>query len=137
MIRQIANCITLTCSLCINIIDAQLTSSSDRDDACPGSRISLICNQTGALAIWRIRLPSITLRNTTLNSQVGSILIFENDPGFHFEVYVISNTSNRLTSELYVTAMRELDGVQVECTGVIETFMSVIQVAAICELSQR
>ena len=44
------------------------------------------------------------------SSQVGSIVIFENDP-FHFEIHIVSNSSNSITSEMQVTAVRQLDGV--------------------------
>ena len=56
------------------------------------------------------------------------------DPGFHFELHVVSNSSNSITSELQVTAVSELNGVIVECGGLSGTFMSAIQVASVGEL---
>ena len=81
-------------------------------------------------------MPSVTLQNTARSSQIGSFLTFVNDPGFNFELHVVSFSSNILTTELQVTAVRELNGVTVECTGVSGTSicMSTIQVASVGEL---
>ena len=64
---------------------------------------------------------------------MGSIVTFVNDPGFHFEIHVLSNSSNSVTSELQVTAVRELNGVPVKCSG-SGNYMSTIQVASVGEL---
>jgi hypothetical protein len=82
-----------------------------------------------------IRLPSAaaTLQNTAQSSQIGSLLTFVNDPGFNFELHVVSSSSNILTTELQVTAVRELNGVTVECAG-SGAFVSTIQVTSVCEL---
>ena len=117
------------CSYCD--IDAQLTSPNET--VCPGTQISFNCQPTG---VWRIYLPSITLSRVVLDNPVGSMLTFSGDLWFGFQVHVLSNTSNRLTSELQVTAVRELNGVRVECIGT-STFMSVIHVNTDGELSQR
>ena len=61
-------------------------------------------------------------------TEVESIGTFPNDPGFGFNISTTS-ISNNITSELRVTAARDLDGVTVECEGFSETFMSNIQVA--------
>ena len=70
------------------------------------------------------------LQNTARSSQNGSVLTFVGDPGFNFEIHVVSSGSN-ITSELQVTAVRELDGVTVECIGTSGTFMSTIRVASV------
>ena len=115
----------------IMILDAQLPSPSE--PVCPGNRAIFICQQSGAVARWMIFLPSGTLENTALNSQIGSVLTFVNDPGFNFGLHVISFNSNIITTELWVTAVRELNGVTVECGGSV-IFMSTIQVASVGEL---
>lgn len=72
------------------------------------------------------------LINPALSSQVGSILSFPNDPGFNFEVHIVSwsNESNMITSELKVIAKRQLNGVTVECSGFADSFMSVIHITS-------
>ena len=109
-------------------IDAQVKSPSEA--VCPGNRISLFCCQTGAFSKWRLNLPSIKLRNTARSSQIGSALPFQSDLGFQFGLHIVSTASNSITSELQVTAVRELNNVRVECAGGSESFMSVIQVAS-------
>ena len=100
---------------------------------CPGNRVILTCQQPGAVAVWMIHLPSGTLQNTALSSQIESVLTFVNDPGFNFELHVVSFNSNILTTELQVTAVRELNGVTVECDG-SGMFVSTIQIASVGEL---
>ena len=75
------------------------------------------------------------LQTSARSSQLGSTVTFERDPGFHFEIRVVSYSvsSNIITTELHVTAKRELDGTTVECTGSTRTIMYTIQVAAIGE----
>ena len=107
---------------------------SPTEPVCPGNRVIFICQQPGALARWTIILPSITLQNSAQNSQYGSVLTFVADPGYRFEIHVVSNSSSSIiTSELQVTAVRELDGVTVECAGHSGTFMSTIRVASVGE----
>ena len=101
----------------------------------PGNRVIFTCHQTGFLSRWTISLPSVVLQNSVRSSQVGSTVTFVNDPGFHFEIHVVSNSSNSITSELQVTAVRQLNGVTVECSGISENSMSAIQVASIGEHS--
>ena len=116
-------------------VDAELLSPSD--PVCPGNRVIFTCQLSGAFARWRINLPSVlTLQNTAQSSQVGSVLTFVNDPGFNFELHIVSFNSNIdiITTELQVTAVRELNGVTVECAGSSETFTSTIQVASVGEL---
>ena len=81
------------------VIDAQLTSPVEA--VCPGNRVIFTCQQAGSLSRWMIYLPSIILQSTARSSQNGSTLTFDNDPGFHFELHVVSNSSNSITvSEL-------------------------------------
>ena len=110
---------------------AQLTSPSE--PVCPGNRIIFTCQQPGAFAQWRIDLQP-TLRQTVQSTQVGSVITFGVDRGFNFELHIVSNSSGILTTELQVTAVRELDGVRVDCTGSI-TFESTIQVVSVGELA--
>ena len=115
------------------VIDAQLTSPVEA--VCPGNRVIFTCQQAGSLSRWMIYLPSIILQSAAQSSQNdGSTLTFDNDPGFHFELHVVSNSSNSIASELQVTAVSELNGVIVECGGLSGTFMSAIQVASVGEL---
>ena len=112
-------------------IDAQLTSPSEA--VCPGNCVIFTCQLTGFFSRWTINLPSVMLHNSAQISQQGSIVTFSNDP-FDFEIHVVSNTSNSITSELQVTAVRQLDGVTVECGGVNETFLSANRVVSVGEL---
>ena len=107
---------------------------SPSEAVCPGNCVIFSCRQTAFLTRWDINLQSGTLQNSVRESQVGSIFPFVNDPGFHFEIHVVSNSSNSLTSELQVTAVRELNGVSVECSGSSGNYMSTIQVASVGEL---
>jgi hypothetical protein len=114
------------------IIDAQLMSPSE--PVCPVSRVIFTCQQSGAIARWTISLPSGTLQNAAQSSvhDPGSLLTFVNDPGFNFEIHVVSSNSNNITTELQVTAVRELNGVTVRCDG-LRRFMSTIVVTSIGE----
>ena len=69
-----------------------------------------------------------------MNSNERSTLTFENDPGFHFEIHniiTVSNNSNNITTELQVTAVRELDRVTVMCSGASGSIEFTIEVASI------
>ena len=112
-------------------VDAELMFPSE--PVCPGNRIIFTCQQSGAVARWRIFLPSGTLQSTGRSSQIGSVLAFVNDPGFNFEHHVVSFNSNIITTELQVTAVRELNGVTVECAG-STFFTSTIRLASVGEL---
>ena len=100
---------------------------------CPGNRVIFTCQQTGFVSRWTINLPSVLLQNSAQISQRGSIVTFSKDP-FDFEIHIASNSSNSITSELQVTAVKRLNGVRVQCSRVNETFMSAIRVASIGEL---
>ena len=121
---------TTSCMIII-LLDAQLTSPSEA--VCPGNRVIFTCQQTSIVSRWTINLPSVVLHNSAQISQRGSIVTFTSDP-FDFEIHVVSNSSNSITSELQVTAVRQLNGVTVECSRVNETFMSAIRVVSVGEL---
>ena len=107
---------------------------SPSEAVCPGNCVIFSCRQTASLTRWIINLQSGTLQTSVQGSHVGSIVTFVNDPGFHFEIHAVSNSSNSLTSELQVTAVRELNGVPVKCSGSSGNYMSTIQVASVGEL---
>ena len=118
-------------SLSLNI-GAQLAPS---EPVCPGNRIIFSCQQSGDnVARWEINLPEgQTLRNNTAAANTSQSLTFMNDPGFNFEVHVVSISSDSITTELQATAVRELNGITVICTGASGRFMSTIQVASVSE----
>ena len=64
------------------------------------------------------------------SSQVGSVVRVANNPGFQFEIHIISYSSDTITSELQIIAVRQLNGVTVECGP---NLMYIIQVASIGE----
>ena len=72
---------------------------------------------------------------TAQSTQVGSVITFGVDRGFNFELHIVSFSSGILTTELQVTAVRELDGVTVVCNGPSGIFRSTIQVASVGELN--
>ena len=58
------------------------------------------------------------LVNSVSSSLAGTVLTFSNDPGFGFEIHVLSSSSSSsVITELRVTAVRQLNGVTVECVG--------------------
>ena len=64
---------------------------------------------------------------------MGSVITFGVDRGFNFELHIVSFSSDILTTELQVTAVRELDGVTVVCTGFNGTSSFMIEIASIRE----
>ena len=93
------------------------------------------CNQAFS-TIWTVgNLPSgaMPLIVNLSSSQVGAVLNFTDDPGFGFEIHVLDSGSAVYQSELRVTAVRELNGVTVECAGFQGNFMSTIQIASVGE----
>ena len=133
LLRVIHNIFVQLSTLYLKVMDAQLVSPTEA--VCPGNRIIFTCQQTGDVSRWRInlRMPSINLQSTVRRSQNGSILTLVDDPGFNFEVHVVSNSSNSITSKLQVIAVRDLNDVTVECGGSSGTFMSTIRVASVGE----
>ena len=116
------------------VIVAQLTSPTD-EPVCAGNRVIFTCQQSGALTRWTITLPSKMLQNSAQSLQYGSVLTFVGDPGFNFQIHIVTNTSSTITTELQVTAVRELDGITVECSGISGRFMSIIRVTSLGELA--
>ena len=78
-----------------------------------GRQVVFSCEQTG-FSTWTVHLPSghQLSRAVTQDTEV----MFQDDPGFGFTVFLIPSSSG-IHSELRVTAVRELNGVTVECTG--------------------
>ena len=113
------------------LLDAQLTSPNE--PACPGNRIIFVCHHTGLLSRWTITLPSTMqrLENSTLMRPIGSIVTFENDPGFNFELHILSNSPDNITSVLQVMVVSRLNGVTLECTGPQQSDMFTISSALI------
>ena len=113
--------------------DAQLTSPVEA--VCVGEQVVFVCQQSGGISRWTVSLPggiSNELSNSASSSQAGTVLTFTNDPGFGFEIHVLSSSSSgSVISELHVTAVRQLNGVTVECAELSERFMSTIQIASV------
>ena len=67
-------------------------------------------------------------------TDVGRVDIFSADPGFGFEVHLLSKPADGnpfYVSELRVTAARELNNVTVECDGFDGRFTSTIHIALV------
>ena len=110
--------------------DGQLTSSDEA--VCVRQQVVLTCQQISTTSRWTVNLPTVTLTNIASSSQEGAVLSFANDPGFGFQIHIFSSSSSSsVISELHVTAVRQLNGVTVECLGVIGSFMSTIQIASV------
>ena len=95
------------------------------------------CQQPGSTSRWTVDLPggiSNQLSNSASSSLAGRVLTFQNDPGFGFEIHVLSSSSSSsVISELRVTAVRELNGVTVKCAGSDGTYRSTIQITSVGE----
>ena len=88
-----------------------------------------ICQHPGSALVWTVDLPGGTITESVASSQAGRVLTFANDPGFEFEVHVLSSSSaSSIISELCVIAVKQLNGVTVECIGPSGNDMSTIQV---------
>ena len=114
--------------------DAQLTPPGEA--ACVGEQVVFVCQQSGSTLTWTVDLPggvSNDLVNSASSSQAGTVLTFADDPGFGFEIHVLSSSSASIISELRVTAVRELNGVTVRCLGGSGSFMSTIQIVSVGE----
>ena len=101
---------------------------------CVGEQVVFVCQQTGSFSSWSVNLPggsSNEIVNSVSSSQVGRVLPFSNDP-YGFEIHVLpSSSASSIISELRVTAVRELNGVTVECSGSSGRFMSTIQISSV------
>lgn len=74
----------------------------------------------------------MTLEAPVTAAQNETESTFQTDPGFEFKIYAhLQNSSTLIFSEVHVIAVRELNGVQVECTGLNGSFTSTIQIASI------
>ena len=97
-----------------------------------------VCQETGSTLRWTVDLPggaSNEISTTVTSSQAGRVLTFADDPGFGFEIHVLSSSSaSTIISELRVTAVRQLNGVTVECRGGSGSSLSTIQIASVGEL---
>ena len=99
-----------------------------------GQQLVFTCQQNGTTSRWTVNLPMITLANTASSSQAGAVSTFAYDLGFGFEIHILaSSSSNSVISELRVTAVRQLNGVTVECLGISGRFMSTIEIASVGE----
>ena len=98
-------------------------------------QVVFVCQQTGSTSRWTVDLPggiSNRISSSPSSSLAGTVLTFADDPGFGFEIHVLSSSSaSSVISELLVTAVRELNGATVECAGVSGSFMSTIQIASV------
>ena len=110
----------------IIITDAQLTSPNEV--VCVGGQIVFTCQQTRNTFRWTVNLPNGDLSTSASSSQAGTVLTLSNDPGYGFEIHILSSSS-----KLRVTAVRQLNGVTVECEGPSGTYMSTIQIALVGE----
>ena len=106
-------------------IGGQTITVSPSDPVCPGNRVIFTCQQSGTLIQWRINTDQM-LRQTLRSTQVGSVITL----GDHFRFHVVSNSSGILTTELQVTAVKELNNVTVDCTG----SRAIIQVVSVGEI---
>ena len=104
-----------------------------------GKQVVFVCQQSGSTSRWTVSLPggvSNELVNSASSSQAGTVLMLANDPGYGFEIHVLSSSSaSSVISELRVTAERQLNGVTVECTGPTGMLTSTIQIASVGEYS--
>ena len=103
---------------------------------CEGKQVVLTCQGTGSSSRWTVgnlRSGAVDQISLTVDSsQAGRVLTFQDDPGFGFEIHVLSSSStSNVISELRVTAVRELNGVTVECAGGSGRFTSTIQIASV------
>ena len=65
--------------------------------------------------------------------ELGELEMFPGDSGYAFEVTTTALGNSSIVSELRVTAVRELDGVRVDCVGFSGMYRSQIQVASVGE----
>ena len=92
------------------------------------------CYLSDTFSTWTVgNLPSGAMSLTVNFLHVGRVLTFPDDPGFGFEIHVLSSGSARSNSELRVTAVRQLNGVTVECGSYIGSYMSTIEIASVGE----
>ena len=99
-----------------------------------GKDVVFVCQQPGSSLRWTVTLPGVLISNSASSSQAGTVITFSNDQSFGFEIHVLSSSSaSSVISELHVTAVRQLNGVTVDCAGPSGSFMSTIQIASVGE----
>ena len=109
-----------------------------------GKQVVFVCQQTGSTSRWTVgNLPGATgvldqISLTIDSSQAGTVLPIPDKSSFGFEIHVLSSSlASRVISELRVTAVRQLNGVTVECAG-DRFYTSTLQIASVgksaCEL---
>ena len=93
-----------------------------------------VCQRTGSSLRWEVDFPggvSNRISSSPSSSLAGTVLTFSNDPGFGFEVHILSlSSSSSIITELRVTAVRQLNGVSLRCVGPSGTLMSTIQITS-------
>ena len=97
------------------------------------------CQQTGATLRWTVILNgTYNFSNSAISSLDGGVSNFTGDPGFGFSIHILPSISTCISiinSELRVTAVRQLNGVTVECLGLSGKFMSTIQIVSVSEFA--
>ena len=107
------------------------------DEICVGEKAVFVCQQSSSPTKWIVNLnDERRLETSAASIQAGIVLPLLNDPGFGFEIRVLNASKNGsgVFTELRVTAVRELDGVTVNCQfGGSENYMSTIRVVSFGE----
>ena len=108
--------------------DAQLTPPDE--PVCVGKQVVFSCEQAGNTAEWIVTLLSgRRLTGIALSSNIEAPQSLQNDPGFGFEIHVLSSSGpSRVFSELRVTAARQIDRVTVTCEGLGGSFNDLIHI---------
>ena len=100
---------------------------------CEGQEVVFTCQQSGVITRWAVNLTNTTMDKSVAHRPAGTVYNFMNDPGFKFEISTLPSNSSSFISKLRVTAVRQLNGVTVECVGNNGPFMSTIQIASVGE----
>ena len=112
--------------------DAQLTSPVEA--VCGGKQVLFVC-QRDYFTRWSVFFPGdleAIYELRVLPSQAGTVLTFQDDTSFGFEIHVLSSSSNTtVLSQLRVTAVRQLNGTIVECEGSNGNQRRTIQIASV------
>ena len=86
---------------------------------CVGKQVVFFCQRSGSGTRWEVLPNGVYLYRIVYSSEVGRVLTFANHPDYYgFEIHILSSSSSSsITTELRVTAVRELNGVTVRCKG--------------------
>ena len=97
---------------------------------CVRNQVVFSCEQDRSTAEWIVTLESWRrLTGLALSSNVETPQSLQIDPGFGFEIHVLSSSGpTRVFSELRVTAARQLNNVTVTCEGHSGSFNHLIPV---------